>query len=79
MKKPIREPHKVYLDASTTDFYQDPNGTIVFTEEYLRNRGYCCKNGCRHCPYGYVKPPSGAQAYPGAQASMGAQGRKWSI
>jgi hypothetical protein len=18
-------------------------------------RGYCCKSGCRHCPYGYDK------------------------
>jgi hypothetical protein len=21
----------------------------------LEKRGYCCKNGCRHCPYGFVK------------------------
>jgi hypothetical protein len=25
---------------------------MVFTEQYLRRRGYCCENGCRHCPYG---------------------------
>ncbi|MFN3940184.1 MAG: DUF5522 domain-containing protein, partial [Chitinophagales bacterium] len=18
-------------------------------------RGYCCRNGCRHCPYNYLK------------------------
>jgi hypothetical protein len=23
----------------------------VFTAEYLRKRGYCCDNNCRHCPY----------------------------
>lgn len=26
---------------------------VVFTELYLRERGYCCESGCRHCPYGY--------------------------
>ena len=24
----------------------------VFTEEFLRRRGWCCGSGCRHCPYG---------------------------
>jgi hypothetical protein len=32
------------------DFYIE-NGFFVFTEAYLKKRGYCCKNGCRHCPY----------------------------
>lgn len=27
------------------------NGSYVFTAFYLKNRGYCCGNGCRHCPY----------------------------
>ena len=34
------------------DFYRE-GVYVVFTEEYLRNRGYCCESGCRHCPYGY--------------------------
>ena len=32
------------------DYYLE-NGFCVFTAEYLKNRGYCCKSGCRHCPY----------------------------
>jgi hypothetical protein len=36
------------------DFYVE-NGFIVFTEAYHLKRGYCCKSGCRHCPYGYKK------------------------
>lgn len=24
---------------------------FVFTELYHRQRGYCCKNNCRHCAY----------------------------
>jgi hypothetical protein len=33
-------------------YYIDKNGLMVFTEEYHLERGYCCQNGCRHCPYG---------------------------
>lgn len=32
------------------DYYLE-NGYRVMTEEYLIRRGYCCANGCRHCPY----------------------------
>ena len=32
------------------DFYME-NGYRVMTEHYLIKRGYCCSNGCRHCPY----------------------------
>lgn len=30
-------------------------GLWVFTREYLLRRGYCCKSGCRNCPYGFQK------------------------
>lgn len=33
------------------DFYFDKSGLMVFTKEYHLKRGYCCGNGCRHCPY----------------------------
>ena len=32
------------------DYYFE-GGLMVLTETFLRNRGYCCNNGCRHCPY----------------------------
>lgn len=35
------------------DFYYSPEGYIVFTEVYHLKRGYCCKSGCKHCPYGF--------------------------
>lgn len=32
--------------------YDDPvTGLFVFTAAYLDERGYCCDQGCRHCPY----------------------------
>jgi hypothetical protein len=37
------------------DFYVNQQGFMVFTETYHLKRGYCCKNGCKHCPYGYKK------------------------
>jgi hypothetical protein len=33
------------------DFYYTPEGYLVFTEQYHRRRGFCCGNGCRHCPW----------------------------
>jgi len=37
------------------DFYYNEQGYKVFTENYHLKRGYCCKSGCKHCPYGYDK------------------------
>ncbi|MFT3937166.1 MAG: DUF5522 domain-containing protein [Chitinophagaceae bacterium] len=39
------------------DFYYNENGLLVFTEKYLQERGYCCGNGCKHCPYKYENVP----------------------
>lgn len=36
------------------DYYLE-NGNWVFTAKFLLDRGYCCRSGCRHCPYGFVK------------------------
>ena len=37
------------------DFYYE-GPYMVFTEKFLRERGYCCESGCRHCPYGFKRP-----------------------
>ncbi|MEP2026705.1 MAG: DUF5522 domain-containing protein [Reichenbachiella sp.] len=37
------------------DYYFNEQGLMVFTAAYHLKRGYCCKNGCKHCPYGYKK------------------------
>lgn len=34
-------------------FYYNESGLMVFTEKYHLERGYCCGNGCLHCPYNY--------------------------
>lgn len=42
MKKPLIEKE---------DFYYNEEGNMVMTEKCHLNRGYCCGNGCKHCPY----------------------------
>ena len=37
------------------DYYKSEEGYLVFTEKYHQKRGYCCKSGCKHCPYDYDK------------------------
>ncbi|QNF32064.1 hypothetical protein HUW51_04715 [Adhaeribacter swui] len=37
------------------DFYFNEQGYMVFTAAYHLKRGFCCKNGCKHCPYGFKK------------------------
>jgi len=32
------------------DYYLE-NGSIIYTESYLINRGTCCGSNCRHCPF----------------------------
>ena len=39
------------------DYYVNEKGLVVFTAKYLLERGYCCGNGCRHCPYNYEAVP----------------------
>jgi biotin synthase-like enzyme len=37
------------------DYYFNSQGLMVFTAAYHLKRGYCCKNGCKHCPWSYGK------------------------
>lgn len=54
MKKSFREQlNPPALDKE--DYYYNEQGLMVFTERYHLKRGYCCKSGCKHCPYGFEK------------------------
>lgn len=39
------------------DFYYNGQGYMVLTANYLLRRGFCCGNGCMHCPYHYEAVP----------------------
>jgi hypothetical protein len=45
-----------WLPLEVGDYYYTEQGLIVFTAQYHLKRGYCCKSGCRHCPFGFPKP-----------------------
>jgi hypothetical protein len=49
MKKTPPPPQPAPLKEGV-DYYIE-KGYWVFTELFLRKRGYCCGSGCRHCPY----------------------------
>ncbi|MCB0503974.1 MAG: hypothetical protein KDC58_00590 [Cyclobacteriaceae bacterium] len=51
---PKEEENKAKLKEGR-DYYVNENRLFVFTREYLLKRGYCCENGCKHCPYGFRK------------------------
>lgn len=42
-------------DEKNIDYIIDEQGRVVFTREYHVRRGFCCGNGCMHCPYGRKK------------------------
>lgn len=45
--------------------YIDPDtGLFVMTEVTLRDRGKCCGNGCRHCPFGRSLTQAGEKRLP---------------
>ncbi len=48
MKQPLVE---------NIDFYYNEQGYMVFTEKFHLDRGFCCGNGCRHCPYDFENVP----------------------
>ena len=47
----LESPSEKTIEPTTPDDYYIENGFYVFTEQFLLKRGYCCGNGCRHCPY----------------------------
>lgn len=54
---------KKSLSASKEKFtegvdYYFENGLMVLTAHFLKKRGYCCGNGCRHCPYQEEETPN---------------------
>lgn len=50
----VAEENRTFVQG--LDFYFE-NGMMILTRRYLLNRGACCDNKCRHCPYGENEPP----------------------
>jgi hypothetical protein len=39
------------------DYYINGDGYVVLTEKYHLDKGYCCGNGCLHCPFHFENVP----------------------
>ncbi|CAM2070689.1 DUF5522 domain-containing protein [Sulfidibacter corallicola] len=46
-----REDIPSLFERLSSDRYLTPEGYTVFTERFHMSRGFCCGNGCRHCPF----------------------------
>jgi len=55
--KEALRPTKIKQMIEGVQYYIDVDGKYVFTELYHKQRGYCCANACRHCPYQYDAVP----------------------
>jgi Family of unknown function (DUF5522) len=51
----MKEQNNEKIVIEGEDFYFTPEGYKCFTEKHHLKRGYCCKSGCRHCPFGFDK------------------------
>ena len=43
--------HAAAVEAGDAGYLDPATGLFVLTAAYLAGRGWCCDNGCRHCPY----------------------------
>ncbi|KAJ2835489.1 hypothetical protein FBU31_001611 [Coemansia sp. 'formosensis'] len=43
--------HQRAVDNGDQTYIDPATGYMVFTELSHRDRGYCCGNKCRHCPF----------------------------
>lgn len=43
--------HAAAVAAGEAGYLDPESGLFVLTGTYLADRGYCCDQGCRHCPY----------------------------
>lgn len=46
-----RQRHALAFESRRPTYVDPDTGYSVFTASFLKDRGYCCGNGCRHCPW----------------------------
>ena len=50
-RQAILAAHRSAVDAGDAGYLDPRSGLFVLAATYLAERGYCCDQGCRHCPY----------------------------
>ncbi len=51
LMKSTEELHRSACESGEITYPDPQTGYAVLTAFYLTQRGHCCDNGCRHCPY----------------------------
>jgi cob(I)alamin adenosyltransferase len=62
LEKDIEDCHNAALSDFATTYIDPSTGFTVFTELLHLQRGKCCGNKCRHCPYGWMNVKSDKQS-----------------
>jgi hypothetical protein len=47
----IMSAHKLAFERGEHGYLDPTTGLFVMTAAYLWDRGHCCNQGCRHCPF----------------------------
>ncbi len=55
--KLMEERHRIACLNKERTYTDILKGYDIFTEYYLKNRGFCCHQCCHHCPYGSPDTP----------------------
>ena len=50
----IEELHRCTVSNGKQSYVDPSTGYNAMSQLMHQKRGYCCGNGCRHCPYGHV-------------------------
>jgi hypothetical protein len=63
--------HAAAVEAGDAGYLDPTSGLFVLTAAFLAERGWCCDNGCRHCPYvGATEPrPASPLQRPGSSSA----------
>ena len=51
MRPDVVAAHDAAVAAGEQGYLDPDTGLFVLTAATLRDRGTCCEQGCRHCPY----------------------------
>ena len=70
-QKKIDRLHEAACKRGLNGYIDPRSGYFVLTAIYLKQRGFCCGAGCRHCPY-----PIEQQRAAGRPESKGTEPKK---
>jgi hypothetical protein len=50
-REQLLQAHERAMRAGQSMYVDPVTGLSVLTAKFLAERGWCCRRGCRHCPY----------------------------